>query len=68
MQPSDNKLIVLLLGNSAFKTRAVMKMRLELIGSIVLFLFWIPRIQNVLHIDGISRERDGLWESPWPRQ
>lgn len=35
---------------------------------IVLFLFWIPRVQNVLHIDGISRETDGLWESPWPRE
>lgn len=33
-----------------------------------MFLFWIPRIQNVLHIDGISRETDDLWESPWPRQ
>lgn len=35
---------------------------------IVLFLFWIPRVQNLLHIDGVSRETDGFWESPWPRE
>lgn len=41
VQPSDNKLIVLLLGNSAFKTRAVMKMRLELIGSFCFYFGYL---------------------------
>lgn len=41
MKPSDNKLIVLLLGNSAFKTRAVMKMRLELIGSFCFYFGYL---------------------------